>query len=57
MWHGLGLLGVFWLAFLATLNQVTSGTVLLVGLLFAVWGLLVITGVALQGKYFSSLLY
>jgi hypothetical protein len=57
MWHFLGLIGVLWIALLATLNSLASSHVVFVVLLFTGWGILAIIGLILQKQYFPSMLY
>jgi hypothetical protein len=56
-WHLLSLMGVFWIALMATMDIVTDANLAWVCLLFTGWAVLVVFGVIYQRKRYPKLLY
>jgi hypothetical protein len=56
MWHSVSLFGVYWLAFMNTLDKLSEPNILFVILLFTGWGVLGLIGVCLQQFRHPSLL-
>jgi hypothetical protein len=57
LWHFLGLVAVYWLAILATLNEVTSNNLAYVVILFVGWVGLAVVGLLIQRRKYPALLY